>query len=244
MMTESIAETVKGHSADNIIAFRQKVEGSVLAEQTFPKKRKPYLITKRIFDVTASCVGLIVLSPLMLITAAMVKAEDGGPVFFVQERVGKDEKPFKMYKFRSMRLDAEEIHASMKEEFGSTEVSFKLKNDPRITKVGRILRRTSIDELPQLLNIIKGDMGIVGPRPLPTYEYKEERERYGMKYCERYNVQQGLTCYWQIDGRSEEMPFDERMQEDVRYARDACVRKDLLIILKTFGVIISGKGAC
>lgn len=243
MMTEFISDT-ETSTADNIIAFRKRDEDSVLVGQEFSKKGKLYLTIKRIFDVTASCIGLVVLSPLLLITAAMIKAEDGGPVFFVQKRVGKDEKKFRMYKFRSMRLDAEKIHESMKKELGETEVSFKLRDDPRITRVGKILRRTSIDELPQLLNIIKGDMGIVGPRPLPTYEYEEERERYGKKYCERYYVQQGLTCYWQIDGRSEEMPFDERMQEDVKYAREANIHKDLYIILKTFGVVISGKGAC
>lgn len=244
MMTESIAESISSTANDNIIVFSTRTEGPVLMEQTFPKKSRLYLGTKRIFDVLASCVGLVVLSPIMLVAAVMIKVEDGGPVFFVQERIGRDEKKFRMYKFRSMKMDAAEIHAKMKEEFGETDVSFKLKDDPRITKIGKLIRRTSIDELPQLLNIIKGDMGIVGPRPLPTYEYEEERARYGTKYCERYNVEQGLTCYWQIDGRSEEMPFDERMQEDVKYAREANIRKDLMIIFKTFGVVISGKGAC
>ena len=243
-MTESIAEHVSMSADDNIIMFQKKAEGPVLMEQTFPKKNILYIGIKRIFDVAASCIGLVVLSPILLITAILIKAEDGGPVFFVQERVGKGEKKFRMYKFRSMRMDAAEIHEKMKEESGETEVSFKLKDDPRITKIGKLLRRTSIDELPQLINIIKGDMGIVGPRPLPTYEYEEERERYGMRYCERYQVQQGLTCYWQIDGRSEEMPFDERMQEDVRYARESNIRRDLCIIFRTFGVVISGKGAC
>lgn len=161
-MTESIAEHVSMSADDNIIMFQKKAEGPVLMEQTFPKKNILYLGAKRMFDVTASCIGLVVLSPLMLITAILIKAEDGGPVFFVQERVGKGEKVFKMYKFRSMRMDAAEIHEKMKEESGETEVSFKLKDDPRITKIGKLLRRTSIDELPQLINIIKGDMGIVG----------------------------------------------------------------------------------
>ena len=162
MMTESIAESVSGTENDNIIVFHSRAEGPVLVEQAFPKKSRLYLGTKRIFDVVASCVGLVLLSPIMLITAVMIKCEDGGPVFFVQERIGRDEKKFRMYKFRSMKMDAAEIHAKMKEEFGETEVSFKLKDDPRITKIGKSLRRTSIDELPQLLNIIKGDMGIVG----------------------------------------------------------------------------------
>ena len=159
---------------------------------------KGYYIPKRIVDVFCSCIALICLSPVFLITAIAIKAESAGPVFFFQDRVGKNKRVFKMYKFRSMRTDAPELHQRLKEEYGDTSGSFKIKDDPRITKVGKVIRKLSIDELPQLINIIKGDMSIVGPRPLPTYEAEDLPD----KYNDRFLALPGLTCTWQISGRS------------------------------------------
>lgn len=199
-----------------------------------------YAVCKRIFDVVMSLFALIVLSPVFLITAVAIYLEDKGDIFFTQERIGYQEKKFNMYKFRSMKINADKIHEQMKQEYGEEEVSFKIKNDPRITKVGKFIRKFNIDELPQLINILKGDMSIVGPRPLPVYEYEEERKRYGNQYIERYAVPQGLTCIWQISSRAD-VSFERRMQMDVEYAQRCGIRLDLLLIFKTALEVITGK---
>jgi lipopolysaccharide/colanic/teichoic acid biosynthesis glycosyltransferase len=141
-----------------------------------------------------------------------------------------------------MQKNAEQIHEQMKREYGCTDVTFKLKDDPRITKVGRIIRKFNIDELPQLVNILKGDMSLVGPRPLPTYEFEDEQRKYGDKYSLRYEVPQGLTCYWQISGRSE-VEFGDRMQLDVKYAEECGFWNDIKLILQTFAYTVVGKAA-
>lgn len=202
--------------------------------------KKVYFYAKRVFDVVASLVAVLILLPVYLITAVAIKLEDKGPVFYLQKRVGKGEKVFTIFKFRSMRADAEKIHEQMKKEYGTEEVSFKLKKDPRVTKVGRIIRKFNIDELPQLLNILKGDMSIVGPRPLPVYEYEDEQKEYGSKYKERYYVPQGLTCYWQISNRAV-VSFEERMQMDVQYSKESNMLIDVKLIIHTFMAVISGK---
>jgi len=191
-----------------------------------------YAVCKRTFDVVMSLFALIVLSPVFLVTAVAIYLEDKGNIFFTQERIGYQEKKFIIYKFRSMKINADKIHEQMKQEYGEEEVSFKLKNDPRITKVGKFIRKFNIDELPQLINILKGDMSIVGPRPLPVYEYEEERKRYGIQHIERYAVPQGLTCIWQISSRAD-VSFERRMQMDVEYAKRCGIRLDLLLIIKT-----------
>ena len=167
-----------------------------------------YRSLKRMSDIVISFSGLIVLLPVFLVTAAAIIMEDGAPVFYAQKRIGRNEKEFKIYKFRSMYKNAEEIHETLRKEYGCEEISFKLKEDPRITKVGKIIRKFNIDELPQLINILKGDMSLVGPRPLPVYEYEEERRQYGKRYIERYSVPQGLTCIWQISNRAS-VDFEE-----------------------------------
>ncbi len=202
---------------------------------------KGLLYIKRCFDVLMSSVALVLTSPVFIVTALAIKVEDGGPIFYTQNRIGRNKKEFQIYKFRSMVTNASEIHEQMKQEYGVTEVSFKPENDPRITKVGRFIRRTCIDELPQLINIIKGDMSIVGPRPLPTYEYISEQEEYGTTYDQRYTVPQGLTCTWQISNRSE-VDFAKRMQMDCQYAEKISIGKDVLLILQTVFAIIKGNG--
>ena len=194
--------------------------------------KKGYLIGKRIFDITMSLIALIVLSPVFFVTAVAIWIEDRGPAVYIQKRIGQNEKIFNIYKFRSMRTDAEQIHEQMKKDYGDTEVSFKLKDDPRVTKVGKIIRKFNIDELPQLLNILTGDMSIVGPRPLPVYEYEEEKIRYGDKYALRYSVPQGLTCIWQICNRAD-VSFEERMQMDVEYTKTCNAGMDITLIVKT-----------
>lgn len=205
-------------------------------------KRLLYRSVKRAADIMISLIGLMVLSVVFAITALAIVLEDGGPVFYTQKRIGKHEKEFKIYKFRSMSKNAEAIHESLREEYGCRDISFKLKNDPRVTKVGRVIRKFNIDELPQLLNIIKGDMSLVGPRPLPVYEYEDEQKRYGKRYIKRYSVPQGLTCIWQISDRAS-VDFEKRMQLDVEYAEKSGMWTDLKLVIKTFVFTVSGKAA-
>ena len=202
--------------------------------------KKGYLIGKRVFDIVMSLLALVVLSPVFLVTTVAIWIEDKGPAIYVQKRVGQGEKVFNIYKFRSMCTDAEQIHEQMKKECGNEEVSFKLKDDPRVTVVGKIIRKFNIDELPQLLNILSGDMSIVGPRPLPVYEYEDEKNLYGEKYALRYDVPQGLTCIWQISNRAD-VSFEERMQMDVEYAKSCNTSMDIALIAKTAIYTVVGK---
>lgn len=195
---------------------------------------------KRTFDVAISFTVLIILLPLFVAVAALIIMEDGMPFIFTQTRIGKDCKPFKMYKFRSMEKKAETQHEALRKKNNNTEISFKMQHDPRVTKVGYWIRKFNIDELPQLINILKGEMSIVGPRPLPDYEYKEERKQYGNKYMQRYLVPQGLTCYWQLSDRAK-IDFEDRMKMDVKYAREWTLTGDICLIIKTFFYTITGK---
>ncbi len=197
-----------------------------------------YRLIKRGFDIVASILGLILLAPLFLVVAYLIKKEDGGPVFFVQERTGKDNKPFKMYKFRTMCENAAEMHKFLLEQNELDGPAFKMKDDPRITKVGKVLRRTSIDELPQLLNILKGEMSVVGPRPLPVYETEQMTEFQNTRHL----VKPGLTCYWQVMGRTE-VPFDEWMELDQKYLEKRSVATDIGLIIMTFRALKAGDGA-
>lgn len=206
--------------------------------KTSHSEKLGYFVAKRIFDVFSSLVTLILLSPLLLVVGIAIKLESKGPVFFLQDRVGKNKRVFRIYKFRSMCSDASQLHHKLRKEYGHTSGSFKIKEDPRITKVGKVIRKLSIDELPQLINIIKGDMSIVGPRPLPTYE----AEDLSSDYDERFLVLPGLTCTWQISGRSE-ISFDHRMQLDVDYVHDRGFWYDISLILKTIPAVLLGKGA-
>lgn len=199
-----------------------------------------YRLSKRAVDVAAAGMGIILLSPVFLLTMIAILVEDGAGFIYTQDRIGKDGKVFKIYKFRSMRKDADKIHEVLREKYENTEVSFKLQEDPRVTKTGRIIRKFNIDELPQLFNILAGDMSFVGPRPLPVYEYEEEKKRYGEKYIQRYSVPQGLTCYWQISDRAKQS-FETRMQQDVDYVENCSMMEDMKLIIKTFFFTICGK---
>lgn len=197
-----------------------------------------YLLVKRIFDLGVSFAALILLIPIIPVIAVMIKLDTPGPVFFKQDRVGKNGKPFKFYKFRSMRLDAdlqkEELEA-LNEQDGPI---FKVRTDPRITSVGRFLRRSSLDEIPQIFNVVRGNMSIVGPRPpLPC-----EVENYQPWHLRRLEVTPGITCLWQISGRSQ-LSFNEWMRLDMEYIKHRSLRTDLAIFLKTIPAVIARKGA-
>ena len=193
---------------------------------------------KRMIDIVASSVGLLVLSPMLLVVSAIIKS-DGGPIFFKQERVGLHGAHFGMFKFRSMVVNADAMKDKlMAQNEMQGGVVFKMKNDPRITTIGRIIRKFSIDELPQLINILRGDMTIVGPRPAVPREvamYKVWQRR-------RLSVRPGLTCYWQVSGRNE-IGFDEWMQLDLKYVDNWNLRIDFELIMKTFPVVLTGRGA-
>lgn len=208
-------------------------------EIVVPKKKPFYEAVKRFFDVVLSVIGLILLSPLFLITAILIRLESRGGAFYVSERVGKDGKRFQMYKFRSMY---EEADKHLQELMDQNEIkdgpAFKMTFDPRITRIGRFLRKTSIDELPQLLNIIKGDMTIVGPRPPLPHEVAD----YTPYQMQRLGVKQGLTCYWQCSGRNN-IGFVEWVELDLKYIRERSFLTDLKIILKTFGAVFTMDGA-
>ena len=204
----------------------------------YQAKSPVYKALKRCADVLLSGAALLVLSPVFLITAVCIKLEDGGPVIFSQPRMGKDMKPFTFYKFRSMYVDADKQLMDLLKENEQTGHAFKIRDDPRITKVGKFIRRYSIDELPQLVNIIKGDMSIVGPRPILDWQMLE---------CDAYEQQRqivrpGLTCYWQIQGRSN-IEWDEWVELDLDYIRDMSVWTDIVIVLKTVPSVLRGDGA-
>ncbi|WP_294354763.1 sugar transferase [uncultured Clostridium sp.] len=201
-------------------------------------KSKAYLIAKRITDVLFSGIGLIILSPVFVIVAIAIKLDSKGPIFFKQDRVGKDEELFSMYKFRSMVVNAEELKKALENQNEMSGPMFKMKKDPRITRVGRFIRKTSIDELPQLVNVIKGDMSLVGPRPsLP-----KEVEQFEPWMKERLTVQPGITCFWQVMGRNS-IPFEEWMKLDVKYVRERNYFLDIKLIFKTFFVLFGDDSA-
>ena len=194
---------------------------------------------KRMIDVFGSLVGMILLSPVFLGIALAVKLTSPGPVIFAQVRVGRYGRHFRFYKFRSMYVDAEERKKELLAKNESKDgVIFKMKDDPRITKVGKFLRRTSLDELPQLWNVFIGDMSLVGPRPPVPKEVQE----YTLDDRKRLDVIPGITCLWQIRGRSE-IPFHEQVRLDKEYIMAPSIWTDIKILLKTVPAIIGGKGA-
>ncbi|NNU90147.1 sugar transferase [Anoxybacillus sp. CHMUD] len=208
-------------------------------QQVIVNDKKSYLIAKRTMDIIGAMIGLILLSWLFLIVAVLIKLEDPkGPVFFKQIRVGKDGKQFYMYKFRSMVTDAE---AKLQELLKYNEVSgamFKMKNDPRVTKVGKFIRKTSIDELPQLWNVLKGEMSLVGPRPpLPR-----EVAQYTEYDKQRLLVTPGCTGLWQVSGRSN-VGFEKMVELDLKYIRERSLLYDLKIILKTIKIMVKPNSA-
>jgi exopolysaccharide biosynthesis polyprenyl glycosylphosphotransferase len=197
-------------------------------------------IGKRSLDIVLSSLALVLLSPVFLLIAICIKLEDWGPVFFVQTRVGRFGREFRMYKFRSMCRDAEKKLKDLLAKNQHTDgVTFKLKDDPRITRVGRWLRKVSLDELPQFFNVLVGDMSLVGPRP----PVPREVALYSLADRRRLAVKPGITCLWQISGRSE-IDFSGQVQLDVKYIESQRLATDVHILLKTVPAVISGRGAC
>lgn len=204
-----------------------------------PEQLRRYLRVKRFQDVVLSLLALVVLFPLLLVTAVAVVIDDpkGGPIF-CQERVGKNGKKFLMYKFRSMYIDAEDHLQDLMRYNEKDRVTFKIKDDPRITRFGKFMRRTSLDELPQLINILKGDMSIVGPRPpLPR-----EVSQYTRYDWQRLEVTPGLTCYWQIQPNRYDLSMNEWVELDIKYIRERNWWLDWWIIWKTVGTVLRGEG--
>ncbi|MBQ8621471.1 MAG: sugar transferase [Oscillospiraceae bacterium] len=214
-------------------------EAALEKEFTPPAKKPVYDFCKRIFDIVMSAFALIVLSPVFLVVAIAIRREDGGKAIYSQVRLTKGGKEFKMYKFRSMCVDAEKQLDSLMDRNEMTGPAFKIADDPRITKIGRFIRKTSIDELPQLLNILKGDMSIIGPRPpLPR-----EVAQYTPYQMHRLDVKTGLACYHECQGRSDSHDFDEWVESDLKYIRERSMLTDLKVIWWTAKVVLTGKGA-
>lgn len=220
-------------SKDEFAVLREKIE------KASDSDRRVYWFVKRIFDIIMSSVAILILSPVFLIVALAIYIDDPkGSPFFVQTRVGRHGKKFKFYKFRSMVSNAEELLDQLKEKNEKDGPVFKMKDDPRITRVGKFIRKTSIDELPQLFNILKGDMSIVGPRPsLP-----KEVSQYNDYQAQRLFVTPGLTCYWQASKKRDEIPFDEWVDLDIKYILERSWLVDIKVIIKTFSAVFTGQG--
>ena len=197
------------------------------------------VLVKRAFDFSLSLALLIILVPLFLVTALLIKATSPGPIFFVQERVGLNKRKFRLYKFRTMIADAEQKLSELEHLNEVSGPVFKIKNDPRITSIGRLLRKTSIDELPQLLNVLKGEMSLVGPRALPVRDCDGFNEDWHRR---RFSVRPGITCLWQVNGRSD-TPFEKWMELDMQYIDQWSLWLDFKILGKTIPVVLRGSGA-
>ena len=198
-----------------------------------------YQLIKRAFDFILSLAGIIIFSPIFVIIAISIKVDTKGPVFFKQKRAGKNGKPLYIYKFRTMVTNAEELIATFSpEQKKEWEENYKLKDDPRITRVGKLLRKTSLDELPQLINILKGEMSIVGPRPV----VEEELSWYKNDVDTILSVKPGLTGWWAVNGRSE-VPYPKRCDLEMYYVRNACLLLDIKILFYTIKAVFSQKGA-
>ncbi|MBO5307181.1 MAG: sugar transferase [Lentisphaeria bacterium] len=232
---------------EEILALRQELKRpSVFRHNHIQLRMLVWNITigasetfKRFMDIVLAVMALILGSPIFLFAALLVKGTSPGPIIFSQIRVGRYGRHFRFYKFRSMYIDAEARKAELLKQNESADgVIFKMKYDPRITPVGRFIRKFSIDELPQLFNVILGDMSLVGPRPpLPS-----EVRTYSLEERKRLNVTPGITCLWQVSGRSE-LPFSRQIALDKEYIASRSAWKDFLILLKTVPAILTGKGA-
>ena len=208
-------------------------------DRLIPNKSLIYRFIKRTFDIVVSAVGLIICSPILLVAAIAIKIEDPkGTIIYSQPRIGLNGSAFSCHKLRSMYSNADEVKAALSDQNEMDGPVFKIRNDPRVTKVGRFIRKWSIDELAQLWNVFKGDMSLVGPRPLPVVEelscnaYQRQREM----------VKPGITCYWQVSGRNM-MPFAEWIELDLKYIREQSLWTDLKLLFMTIPAVLSAKGA-
>jgi exopolysaccharide biosynthesis polyprenyl glycosylphosphotransferase len=222
------------------VAFARYDGGSdraFVAMQVVPDGHR--LAIKRAIDIVGATAGLVLLSPLMLVIAAAIKLTSPGPVTYYQDSCGLSKRAFWMYKFRSMCVGADQLQASLEEQNEATGPVFKIRDDPRITPLGRVLRKTSLDELPQLWNVLRGDMSLVGPRPLPWRDVQRITNPSDMR---RFSMRPGITCLWQIQGRSN-IDFDRWVELDVEYIDTWSLSLDALILVKTVPAVLSGNGA-
>ena len=211
----------------------------VIRRQDLVNVSVSYLFLKRVMDIVGAVIGLVLTSPIMLIIVILIKLEDPkGPVFFSQVRNGKYPKTFKMYKFRSMYVDAEDRLQELMHLNEQSGPAFKMKDDPRITKVGKFIRKASLDELPQLFNVLKGDMSLVGPRPA----IPREVEQYTPYQMQRLLVKPGLTCIWQVSGRNN-IGFDEWVELDIEYIKARNLWLDIKLILLTIPAMLGDENA-
>jgi lipopolysaccharide/colanic/teichoic acid biosynthesis glycosyltransferase len=208
---------------------------AVATEERFVR-RLPWW--KRAVDIVGATIGILLSSPILLAAAAAVKMSSAGPILFVQRRAGLGGRPFSIYKFRSMRVNAEGLKARIRHLSEQDGPAFKIKNDPRVTSVGRLLRSTSIDELPQLFNVLKGDMSLVGPRP-STFD---EIAMYRAWYRRRFDVTPGITCIWQVRGRAR-VSFENWMRMDIQYIRNYGFWQDITLLLATIPAVLLRRGA-
>ena len=234
-VAESAQEAPSFQVSPERIARRKLVDRENM-KAVYDAKPRLYKAIKRAADVALSGAALVALSPVMAAAALAIVIEDGTPVIYAAPREGKDGKPFRMYKFRSMYRDAESKLQELLAQNEQEGPAFKIKDDPRITKVGAFIRKTSIDELPQLVNIIAGDMSIVGPRAI------QKTQEYTPHEAQRLVVQPGLTCYWQVSGRAN-VSWGDWVELDLDYIQDMSVWTDVKLIAKTFGVVFKGTGS-
>lgn len=219
--------------AEDVLAIPNKGMNEIIREKHI------YKYVKRFLDFTLSLLGLIILSPVFLIISILIKRESDGPIFFKHKRIGKNGKEIYLYKFRSMVPNAEElIKKFTPEQMKEFKENFKLENDPRITKIGKWLRKTSLDELPQLINILKGELSIIGPRPV----IEEELEKYGNNKEKFLSVTPGLTGYWAANGRSN-TTYEQRMQMELFYVDNISFKIDLKVFIKTILSVLKKEGA-
>ena len=226
---------ITGETTENIETTSLRTQSDVKTKIS----KKVYIKIKRVIDVILASVALILLSPLFAIIAIAIKIDSKGPVFFAHKRIGKNGKIIKLYKFRSMVINAEELIKSFTpEQMREYKENYKLTNDPRITKVGKFLRKTSLDELPQLINIINGDLSIIGPRPVVA----DELEKYGANTKKFLSVTPGLTGYWAANGRSC-TTYEQRMQMELYYIDNLSLKMDIKVFFKTIEAVIKREGA-
>jgi exopolysaccharide biosynthesis polyprenyl glycosylphosphotransferase len=197
------------------------------------------LVVKRVLDVTVALCGLVVFTPVFVVCALAIKLSGPGPVLFSQPRYGRNRRLFLMHKFRTMVQDAEQLQPDLESQNEARGPVFKIRSDPRVTAVGRVLRKLSIDELPQLFNVLRGDMSLVGPRPLPVRDVSRFNETWLMR---RFSVKPGLTCLWQVNGRSN-VDFDHWVRLDLDYIDNWSLALDMRILFKTVPVVLRGIGA-
>ena len=245
-----MARKLEGHRAEMIVVPAMTdvsserihvtpVAGLPLMHVGKPQAERSLKFTKRAFDLVVATVVLILLSPVLLATALIIKLSDGGPVLFRQRRVGRGGQPFEVLKFRSMVTDAERIrHEQLEEANESDGVLFKIREDPRITRFGRFIRRFSIDELPQLVNVLRGEMSLIGPRPA----LEREVQQYKVHVRRRLDVRPGITGLWQVSGRSD-LDWDDTVRLDLYYVDNWSMIQDVVILLRTFKAVLSSNGA-